>query len=477
MFGASISRVYCVSRSCWSVVLAFAVVFVTAGLAAQISPKLLPFQGYLADPSGEPVPDGSYAVQFQMFDSPIAGNVVWSGEVHRVSANDGLINVILGSKTSLGSAGLDFSRTTYLELTVDANGDGVITVADPPLLPRQIILPALFAHDAGALAGYRWRDLFADQADDPGKGLISGQRIVPETIDRTHFSRSIAEELSGLVDGLRGLQSLLEDAVSVPRLGRPGERPLKLYSRVETFADRNTVLLIHSDDAGGSSEFVDSSPFGHAITVEGGVNHSTAHPQFGRSALEFNEDLLSLLRVASSSAFNFGTGDFTIDFWARRPQLSGDDFAFVLNPLESTHFSIDLFLNQIQVIHHGIHETRWSAFTAPNVWHHFAVVRWEDRIFVYRNGESVADFDVAGLAFSDGGHGPVIGGRPDMRTSHPQHYLTGQLDEFRVSKGVARWRGNFVVPTEPYPSEEGARLYFVDESGVEYRVQARRVNN
>jgi hypothetical protein len=31
----------------------------------------------------------------------------------------------------------------------------------------------------------------------------------------------------------------------------------------------------------------------------------------------------------------------------------------------------------------------------------------------------------------------------------------GRIEEFRISKSVARWKKNFTVPTEPYDKEEG----------------------
>ena len=86
-------------------------------------------------------------MQFKIYDAPVSGNAVWAGEVHKLSVNKGLVNTILGTKTSMEQ--VDFAQILYLEMTVDANGDSVITAADPPLLPRQVILPAVFAQEAG----------------------------------------------------------------------------------------------------------------------------------------------------------------------------------------------------------------------------------------------------------------------------------------------------------------------------------------
>lgn len=119
----------------------------------QEAPRLLPFQGQLTNQKGEPVPDGVKLIQFKIYDQPTSGNTLWAGEVHRTTVNGGLVNVLLGTKTplpsSVDSGGSMFNGRLYLEITVDINGDDAITLADPPMLPRQVILPALFATESG----------------------------------------------------------------------------------------------------------------------------------------------------------------------------------------------------------------------------------------------------------------------------------------------------------------------------------------
>jgi microcystin-dependent protein len=113
----------------------------------------------------------------------VSGAAVWPGEVHKLSVNDGLVNTILGTKTSLDD--VDFSRTLYLEITVEADGDDQITAADPPLLPRQILLPSLFSVEAGdarKLNGFQWSDLMAGNSPNPITGKISGAKLVPGSV-------------------------------------------------------------------------------------------------------------------------------------------------------------------------------------------------------------------------------------------------------------------------------------------------------
>jgi hypothetical protein len=157
---------------------------------AQTAPKLLPFQGRLTDQNGIAVSNGVRLVQFKIYDVPSGGSPVWAGELHRTTVNGGLINVLLGSKTPF--TGVDFDRQLYLEITVDINGDNSITLADPPMLPRQAILPVIFAKEAAdsrKLNGYDWTPIFGTNspnvalpASKLADGSVPGAKIQSATI-------------------------------------------------------------------------------------------------------------------------------------------------------------------------------------------------------------------------------------------------------------------------------------------------------
>jgi hypothetical protein len=156
-------------------------VFTFTGIGSE-APKLLPFQGRLTDANGTVVPDGLMVVQFKLYDAPIGGQAVWSGEVQKLTVNGGLVSTLLGSKASM--VAVDFNKSLYLELTIDANNDGQITGADPPMLPRQIILPAIFASETAnsrELAGHDWSDLLVS-GNDPSIGFLRGNKIQTASI-------------------------------------------------------------------------------------------------------------------------------------------------------------------------------------------------------------------------------------------------------------------------------------------------------
>lgn len=143
--------------------------------------RVIPFQGRLTDPSGKPIADGARIVQFKIYDAPVGGRAAWNGEVHNLTVNAGLVSTLLGTRSAL--TGVDFNQDLYLEITIDANGDSQITLADPPLLPRQSILPAVFAAesaDSRLLRGHDWTALFG--TNNPATGTLLDSKIADNSI-------------------------------------------------------------------------------------------------------------------------------------------------------------------------------------------------------------------------------------------------------------------------------------------------------
>ena len=73
----------------------------------------------------------------------------------------------------------------------------------------------------------------------------------------------------------------------------------------------NVSLLLHGDGADNGTVFTDNSHSPKTVTAYGNAKTSTAQSKFGGSSIFFdgNGDYLV---SPSNSAFQFGTGDFTI---------------------------------------------------------------------------------------------------------------------------------------------------------------------
>ncbi len=91
------------------------------------------YQGRLANPDGSPVADGSYAMEFAIYDADTGGNLIWPESGPETYANipvrNGLFSVGLGSQTAGGIPTTVWNGDRYLE----------ITIGGETLIPRELI--------------------------------------------------------------------------------------------------------------------------------------------------------------------------------------------------------------------------------------------------------------------------------------------------------------------------------------------------
>lgn len=86
--------------------------------------------------------------------------------------------------------------------------------------------------------------------------------------------------------------------------------------------DAYTVLMLHMDGTDEGTTFTDSSTSAHTVTANGQTNTEIGQSMFGSASGQFDgtDDYLS---IPDSADWNFGNGDFTIDFWVYSINSSG----------------------------------------------------------------------------------------------------------------------------------------------------------
>jgi len=104
-------------------------------------PDSIAYQGRLADNSGQPVPDGSYQLQFKLYTVEIEGDAFWTSKVLNVQTSGGLFTTQLQPITPAHLAGVTY---VWLETLV---GDPLAALA-----PRVKLTSTPFALRAGELA-------------------------------------------------------------------------------------------------------------------------------------------------------------------------------------------------------------------------------------------------------------------------------------------------------------------------------------
>ena len=211
----------------------------------------------------------------------------------------------------------------------------------------------------------------------------------------------------------------------------------------------NNSLLLHGDGTNGSTTFKDDSINNHTITANGNAQISTAQSKFGGASMYFdgNGDYLS---IADDDAFNFGSGDFTMETWVY--MTSQGSYNFLVgqygssSSVSTTFWSIANGYNDCY-FYYGSSSVRLSGTTSIplNTWTHVAVAREGNTVRLFTNGQVDASssftqtLNNSTLDFTIGAD------------STAAYDFAGYMDDIRVTKGVARYTANFTPPTSAFP--------------------------
>jgi hypothetical protein len=202
----------------------------------------------------------------------------------------------------------------------------------------------------------------------------------------------------------------------------------------------NVSLLLHGNGTNGSTTITDNSPTPKTVTAVGNAQISTAQSKFGGASIAFNGTGDAL--TATTGNLNPRTDAFTFESWAyiatrtNFTLISGYDGigTFYLQEVGGTVYLGDAAQNPIS----------FSATELPlNSWFHIAITfdTTTYRIFVSGVQKGSTTTLLASLNFSN----VRIGSRNSTIS------ITGYLDDFRITKGVARYTANFTPPAAPFP--------------------------
>jgi len=189
----------------------------------------------------------------------------------------------------------------------------------------------------------------------------------------------------------------------------------------------------------------------HDLTFTNGASIIVTDKKFGNSCWPFTgaASQTSVQVTGNMSDFNFGSADFTVEFWFKAPSNSQYWPTLISgNPEGGWRVWIKNGTSHMMFSSSGNSDLESSADYVFNAWNHLAVVRNSSAIKMYLNGAQVAS-DTAASTY-DGGFTTLIIGRP---WTTAQHSFLGFLDEIRISKGVARWTAAFTPPTQPYVAD------------------------
>jgi hypothetical protein len=246
----------------------------------------------------------------------------------------------------------------------------------------------------------------------------------------------------------------------------PSTTPLTAVANTQLLTCQSTTMIDNSTNAftitaSGDTKPLKFNPFGYTAQT---YTSYTPSLHGGSAYFDGTGDYLS---IPYNSIFNFGTSNFTIEFWVYFNSIASAASLYV--PYSSTYGQIAIVTGQATpgtlYCFLGTTANTWdipaggAGLTIGTVkvsnWYHVSVVRNGSIFSTYLNGTAGGTATSASALYSLSstiyiGYDPTI----------PGGYLNGYMSDLRITKGTAVYTSNFVPPTQTlgnysttYPSQ------------------------
>lgn len=215
----------------------------------------------------------------------------------------------------------------------------------------------------------------------------------------------------------------------------------------------NVSLLLHMDGTNGSTTFTDNSPNAFTVTPAGNAQITTATAKFNQSAVF--DGTGDYLTVPNNTAFDFGSGDFTIECFV---YLAGARDTGIINkgswPSATSSFMLYYGGSGELAMYMSSNGSSWdigpvllNSSPTTATWHHAAVARQGTAIRAFFNGVLAGSSATSSAALHSNTKAVYIGSG-----DAGGHGFGGNIDEVRLTKGVARYTATFTPPAAPFPN-------------------------
>ena len=199
------------------------------------------------------------------------------------------------------------------------------------------------------------------------------------------------------------------------------------------------------------------------VTAYGNAQIDTGQSKFGGASGLF-DGAGDYLSSADSDDWNFGTGSFTVDFWVRfnaLPAAGNYQMIFQQYAGDNSRQQFRLvntagaYTWQYEVCDAGSWTItqNFATSVAVNTWYHVALVRSGNSWYVFQDGSQCGSTGSDSSSVPDVAGSLYIGSYGGLVT-----FFNGWLDEFRISKGIARWTSSFTPPTSAHVADSSTVL-------------------
>jgi hypothetical protein len=219
--------------------------------------------------------------------------------------------------------------------------------------------------------------------------------------------------------------------------------------------DSFTKILLHMDGANGGATFIDVNSGGSAHTwAATGATNTTSFAKFGPTAGAFLGS--QYIDTVTSSDFTLGSGDWTVDFWFSVAGGAGTNRYFCGQENAAgaaVNETIGAFLNASNVVsieaYVGGVASRAAGTTVLTTTglHHYEACRFGSSLLIFLDGVQEGSAAISG-SINTSPNNFAVGRIGEFTTLT----ANAQIDEFRLSVGIARHTSNFTPPIAAYDS-------------------------
>ncbi|TFH64335.1 MAG: hypothetical protein E4G91_06130 [Candidatus Zixiibacteriota bacterium] len=182
-------------------------------------PQIINYQGRLTNTGGDPVPDGSYLMNFKLYGSEIDHDSLWWSGFQPVTVTNGLFTYQLGLGNPIPSDFFGPGSDLFLGVTIDNN---------PEMVPRTRITSSAFAFQAiysdTANVAIIAQDIACNHCistDDIDDGCITTDKILPSAITSDKIQNG-AVTSAKIFDGTINSDDIASGGVSLSNLAQSG---------------------------------------------------------------------------------------------------------------------------------------------------------------------------------------------------------------------------------------------------------------
>lgn len=188
---------------------------------------------------------------------------------------------------------------------------------------------------------------------------------------------------------------------------------------------------------------------GKIVTPYNEARLDTSIKKFGTASLEL-DGVDDYVTVASNDDFGFSTGNFTVEGWFYPTALGSSiclfDFRAGVSPDDAVFVGINISSKPYFMVN-GVAQIVGGTSVTLNAWNHIAISKNGSNTRLFLNGQNQGTY----VDSTDYGSAkPLVIGDTYGNTAP----FAGRVDDFRISKGISRYNGNFAVPSAAFVSDQ-----------------------